>query len=124
MSEVAYNPMSILDSTKKQLPIEVEDTDFDDEVINYINGVFPFLITMGVSDLLSFRIIDRTSEWSDFVKDLGDKTESLISLVDMYMFLKVKLLFDPPASSSAIKILEGSIKEYSNYIIWKVEDED
>lgn len=124
MSDAVFNPNSILDSTKKQLPIEIEDTDFDEEVIIYINGVFPLLIDMGASKVASFKIIDRTSEWSDFVKDVGDKTESLISLVDMYMFLKVKLLFDPPASSASITILKESIDEYASYIIAKVEDED
>lgn len=124
MSEATYNPNSILDSVKQRLDIEVDDVDFDNELIDYINGVFPLLITQGVSGLDSFAIENNAALWSDFVKDMGSKTEGLIWLVCTYVCLKVRLLFDPPVSSSSVKILEDSIKEYAYYIMLKVEGED
>lgn len=96
---------SILTSIKKMLGIEEDYTQFDIDIITHINSVFMILNQMGIGKE-GYIIIDKTAVWKDFIEDL-DKYES----VKTYVYLKVKLIFDPPLSSSVIEALNRTINE-------------
>lgn len=97
---------SILTSIKKLLGIEEEYTQFDNDIIMHINTVFLNLTQLGVGPEEGFLIEDDTATWYDFI---GDSNQ--LQAVKSYMYLKVKLLFDPPLSSSVIESMNRMIAE-------------
>lgn len=98
---------SILTSIKKMLGIVEEDTVFDPDIIMHINSVFLILNQLGVGPKEYFHIEDDVSTWNDFIPESQD-----VDLVKSYMYLRVKLLFDPPASSTVMQSMNDSIKEF------------
>ena len=98
---------SILISIKKLLGIAEEYTQFDDDIIMHINTVFLNLTQLGVGPKNGFAIEDESAEWADFI---GDDNVQL-QAVKSYMYLKVKLLFDPPLSSAVIESTNRMISE-------------
>ena len=97
---------SILTSIKKLLGITEEYDQFDPDIIMHINSVFMVLTQLGVGPSEGFSIEDDTSVWSDFIQDVK-KLES----VKTYIYLKVKLAFDPPLSSAVIESMNRLINE-------------
>jgi hypothetical protein len=98
---------SILTSVKKMLGIEEEYTHFDTDLIIHINSVLSILTQIGIGPSVGFMITDKTATWQDFIAD-----EENLTLVKSYVFLKVKLLFDPPLSSSVLECYKTQINEY------------
>ena len=97
---------SILTSIKKLLGIDEEYTQFDSDIIMHINTVFLNLTQLGVGPEEGFLIEDDSATWDDFI---GDSNQ--LQAVKTYVYLKVKLLFDPPLSSSVIESINRIISE-------------
>ena len=97
---------SILTSIKKLLGITEEYEHFDQDIIMHINSVFMILTQMGVGPEEGFTISDSTTTWNEFTND-----DKKIEAVKTYVYLKVRLLFDPPASSSVMEAINRSINE-------------
>ena len=97
---------SILTSIKKLLGIDEEYTQFDNDIIMHINTVFLNLTQLGVGPEEGFLIEDDSATWDDFI---GDSNQ--LQAVKTYVYLKVKLLFDPPLSSSVIESINRIISE-------------
>ena len=84
-----------------------EDYDhFDPDIIMHINTVFMVLMQLGVGPESGFRIEDKQAVWTDFLPE-GQQLEAVKS----YMFLKVKLLFDPPLGSAVMEAYNKQISE-------------
>lgn len=96
---------SILTSIKKLLGIPESYDAFDTDITMHINTVFVVLYELGVGDK-PFIINDNTATWGDFLKDSRD-----LELVKTYVYLKVRLVFDPPTSSAAIQAMKDLISE-------------
>lgn len=97
---------SILNSIKKILGIAPEYTEFDADVIMHINSTFSTLHQLGIGPLDGFMIEDDEVEWDAFL--LGDNR---LNSIKTYMGLKVRLPFDPPATSFGITAMQEQIKE-------------
>jgi hypothetical protein len=98
---------SILQSTKKLIGgIEPDDIHFDTELILYINSILMILTQMGVGPEEGFSITGKDDTWSDY---LGEVTN--LGGVKSYIALKVRLIFDPPTSSSVLDALNQHIQE-------------
>lgn len=97
---------SILTSIKKLLGIPEEYEQFDTDVIMHINSALFVLTQLGVGPSGGFSITDKTSKWTDFVSDVT-KIES----IKTYVYLKVRLVFDPPTSSAVIDAINRQISE-------------
>lgn len=98
---------SILTSVKKLLGIEEDYEHFDSDIIMHINSVLGILTQLGVGPENGFTISDKTATWIDF---LGASLTNL-NAVKTYVYLKVRLIFDPPASSSVIESMNRIIGE-------------
>ena len=98
---------SILTSVKKLLGIAEENTEFDLDIILHINSVFTILTQLGVGPSKGFFITDNSATWSDFVPE-----GTMMEAVKSYMGCKVKILFDPPASSVAMQALQNMCNEF------------
>lgn len=97
---------SILTSIKKLLGITEEYTHFDSDIIMHINSVFMILTQMGVGPSDGFSISDKSSTWDEFTDN-----NLTIEAVKSYMYLKVKLLFDPSLSSTVMESMNRMISE-------------
>lgn len=97
---------SILTSIKKMLGVAEDYTEFDEDIINHINSVFLNLTQLGVGPKEGFMIENDTAVWEDFIDD-----SIQLQAVKTYMYLKVKLLFDPPLSSSVTESFTRMIAE-------------
>ena len=98
---------SILISTKKILGLDAMYTPFDLDVITHINAAFSLLNQLGVGPVDGFFIEDETMEWSEFGVPLNQ-----LNLVKTYVYLKVRVLFDPPGTSFLVEAANNQIKEY------------
>lgn len=98
---------SILTSVKKMLGPEEDYEHFDPDIIMHINSVFMILNQLGVGPKTMFRIEDKEAIWSDFMPE-GE----MLELVKSYMYLRVRMLFDPPQSSALMEAMNNQIKEF------------
>lgn len=97
---------SILTSIKKMLGITEEYKHFDSDLIMHINSVLSILTQLGIGPPQGFSIADSSATWEDFIPK-NPQIESMKS----YVYLKVKLLFDPPSSSSVTESMNRMISE-------------
>ena len=97
---------SILTSIKKLLGITEEYEHFDQDIIMHINSAFMILNQLGVGPEEGFSIRDKSSTWDEFIPE-GSNLEA----VKTYVHLKVKLMFDPPLSSTVIEAIKSQINE-------------
>ena len=110
---------SILTSIKKMLGIAEDYTQFDMDIIMHINSVFMTLTQIGVGPSKGFHIEDSIAEWTDFTDDMEQ-----IQAVKTYIFLKVKLLFDPASVGSAtLASYERTIQELEWRLNWYAEND-
>lgn len=96
---------SILDNIKKMLGIASENTDFDTDIIIHINSVFSTLHQLGIGPSNGYTISGKDSTWEDYI------TTSQIENVRSYIYLRVRLLFDPPQNSFLVDSFKEQIKE-------------
>ena len=97
---------SILTSIKKLLGVAEDYVEFDEDIMTHINSVFLNLTQLGVGPEEGFMIEDNTAEWEDFISNSVQ-----LQAVKTYVYLKVKLLFDPPLSSSVTESINRMIAE-------------
>lgn len=97
---------SILTNTKKILGIDASYTAFDLDIITHINSVFLALNQLGIGPAAGFAIQDTTATWSDF---LG--TDLRLNAVKTYVYLRVRILFDPPTTSFLLDAYQKQIAE-------------
>lgn len=108
------NMESILTSVKKMLGPTEEQTHFDVEIITHINSVLSDLASLGVGPSGGFSIEDSTSTWDEFFD--GFPYPDLLNNVKTYVYLRVKLVFDPPMNSSVLK----SYEQQADKLEWKI----
>lgn len=111
--EKGMNEDSILLSVKKLLGPTAGDTAFDTDIIIHINAALATLHQLGVGPKKGFAITDNSATWKDYVgNDLP-----LIGLLRSYVYLKVKIVFDPPTSSFVLEAYKQNISEYE----WRIQ---
>ena len=107
---------SILTSVKKLIGIDEYDEHFDPDIIMLINTTLSTLNQLGVGPTTGFSIVDEISIWDDFTQDV-----IIAGLIKSYIYLKVKLIFDPPQSSAVIEAMNRSIAELEFRLIVATE---
>lgn len=83
---------SILDDIKHTLGILPTEAAFDKDIIIFVNGVFGTLTQLGVGPTIGYQITSKDNTWNEFF------TDPRLNSVKSYIFLCVKLQFDPPGS--------------------------
>jgi hypothetical protein len=97
---------SILNSTKKILGIDSSYTAFDQDIIMHINSTFATLNQLGVGPVEGFMISNSTPVWNDILD-----SDLRLNSVKSYVYLRVRLLFDPPSTSYAMSAIQDQITE-------------
>jgi hypothetical protein len=103
----------ILDSTKDLLGIPAEVTEFNTQLVGHINLVLFNLTDIGVGTE-GYQITAETGSFDTFMP--GD--DLIHAALQMYIYMKVRLLFDPPTTAFVLKSLEAQIKELE----WRLTD--
>lgn len=102
---------SILTDTKKVLGIAADYAVFDVDILMHINTVFSTLNQLGIGPAEGFQVEDASATWADFIG-----TDPRLNSVKTYVYLRVRLLFDPPTTSFHI----ASMKEQVQEIEWRL----
>ena len=113
MSDVKKSSTSILLDVKKSLGIDPEDTTMDSEILMHLNGSIATLHSNGLG--LPLFVTGNTQTWSE----LEDSSQSAINdqyftLAVQYIFVDVKINFDPPIASSL-----DSLKGVRDELLWR-----
>lgn len=106
---------SILTSVKKMLGITEDYEHFDSDIVMHINSVFMILNQLGIGPANGFSISDKFATWTDFLPEDNKNFEA----VKTYMYLKVRLIFDPPLSSAVME----AMKQMINELEWRINVE-
>jgi len=94
----------ILNDLKPMLGIQPEVTEFDYDIVSHINGAFFTLNQLGIGPETPFTI-DTTTTWSSFVTSIPR------TVIQDYLYLKTKMVFDPPAASNVSEAYKDRIAE-------------
>lgn len=97
---------SILQSVKKTLNLPADYDAFDQDVIIHINSVFSTLNQLGVGPSDGFMIEDEGKSWSQFIG-----ADPRLNHVKTYVYLRVRLLFDPPSTGFHVAAMKEQIQE-------------
>lgn len=98
---------SVLTSIKKFLGIDEDYEQFDQDVIIHINSVLMVLSQLGIEP--KKMVESKEDTW---VQVIGDTSNiQTLSAVKSYIYLKVRLLFDPPTSSVVTEAINRQISE-------------
>lgn len=101
------NLESILDTIKQLLGIPVDDDNFDTDVKININAAIFALSQIGVGPINGYIVTSNTQLWNDYIGTSIIKLEG----VKNYIYLKTKLIFDPPTNSTTIQAINENLKE-------------
>jgi hypothetical protein len=102
----------LLLSVKELLGIPAEALEFDGQIVTYINMAIGTLTQVGFGDP-SFLVTKTEGSIEDFIPD----DEAIRGMALIYIYTKVRLLFDPPSSSFVLEALKASITEYE----WRLQ---
>ena len=80
---------------------------FDDDILMHINSVLLVLRQLGIGPSAG-GMIDKDTKWSDILEG----TDDMLQAVKSYIYLKVRLNFDPPTSGSVMQAMKELIAEY------------
>lgn len=110
---------SILTTIKKMLGIHEEIEDFDMDLIVFINSALAELHQLGIGPKDGFQISGKEETWKQLYN--GRK---IFNDIKTYVFLKVKIIFDPPQVASLNTAYEKQLKEVTWRLNTKREDEE
>lgn len=96
---------SILNDVKHTLALLPEQTAFDIDIIMHINSAISTLTQLGVGPVEGYMITGPNNLWGEFAND------PRLNAVKSYIFLKVKLVFDPPGTGFVLSSIERQIQE-------------
>ena len=102
---------SILNSVKKNLGLAAEYLPFDHDVATFINSALSEMDQLGVGPAGGLFITDETTEWSDL-----DIPPNQLNIMKTLLFLKARLLFDPPTTSFGLEAAKQQIDKFE----WRI----
>lgn len=107
---------SILNTIKKMLGLDADYEAFDTDIIVLINSVLMVLSQLGIGPDEGYSITGSYETWREV---LGDRID--LDAVQTYVYLRVKTLFDPPASGTVMEAYENAIKELEWRLVIRAE---
>lgn len=103
---------SILLTIKKLIGLDADYNAFDLDLIVAINGAFMILNQLGVGPEEPFVIKGADETWSDF-----SRNDRSLELVKNDIYLRARLLFDPPSTGVLHEAMERQIAEFE----WRLQ---
>lgn len=112
---------SILESVKRHVGIDTENTDFDNQLIDDINTSLLIVYQLGVGSK-PYRIKSKDETWSQMFESTSQNTEDNESdypIVQKFVTNKVKQLFDPGGVSSSVN---SALNEQNAELEWRINN--
>ena len=106
------NNLSILNTIKPMVNVQVDDKNFDSVLIPFINGALTVITQLGVGPSSGFKIADETKTWVELLSDRED-----LDIVKTAIYIRVRLLFDPPQNAFLVTALKEELQEAE----WRIE---
>lgn len=97
---------SILNTIKKKIGISEDDTCFDEDILTEINTACAYLSQLGVTSFDNFTVCDSSATWDECISDRAKLAD-----IKTFIYLRCKLLFDPPTNSFLVKLLQDELRE-------------
>lgn len=105
---------SILITIKKLLGLDIDYTPFDQDIIVFINGAMMVLQQLGVGPVRGYTVTGHSQTWSEFLP-----SDIMLEGVKHYIYLYVKMAFDPPASSVVMDAMKAQRQELE----WRLREQ-
>lgn len=102
---------SILFSIRKLLGGMSDDPAFETDLLIHINALLAVLTQLGVGPAEGMSIADGSTAWRDL---LGDDPKWQI--VQTWMYLRTKMIFDPPTIGTVADSMKKQADEYE----WRI----
>ena len=102
---------SVLTTIKKLLGIEKDYTHFDNDIIMHINSALMALNQRGVGPESPASITSEMDTWENTLGNLKN-----MEAVKTYIYLKVRMVFDPPTSSFVL----DAMNKQANELEWRL----
>ena len=106
---------SILKGVRGALGLGIDDTSFDHELVIHINGALGTLVQNGVIKPLVVSSVDQV--WDDLKDPETIEYDYMFEQVKLFVFVKTKILFDPPPPSTA-KYMD----DYATELLWRLRE--
>lgn len=79
---------------------------FDTDLLVHINSSVQTLLDLGVVPKSEFTSVSKTTKWGEFLN-----TDVVLDFVKSFVYLKTKMVFDPPPSSYVSDALSRQLAE-------------
>ena len=94
------------------LGIPSETTDFDTDILVYVNMAFDTLTILGVGPREGFRVTSSDQTWTDFYGE-----DKRFDMVQTYVYLRTKILFDSSTiPGSLLETYKTTVSEMEFYL--------
>lgn len=110
-------PTSILADTKKVLGVQDSDKSFDPDILMHVNSTLVIVKQLGLGPDPMIYLEDDSKTWDDLAL-----TPEQLNLCKTYMFLRVKMLFDPPTMGFLITATQEQLTEYEHRLSMEREN--
>lgn len=90
-----------------------EDYDeyFDSQLMMHANTLFALLIQVGVGPETGFKVEDAGTTWDEYYAQCKNPEDPKLKMVESYICIKTRILFDPPTNSTVLQSLNDTAKE-------------
>lgn len=105
---------SILNTTKKLLGLDGDYTPFDTDIIVNINAAFNTLTQLGVGPKEGYMITGAENVWDEFTTN-----KQILGMLQQYLYLKTKVIFDPPSTS----FVADALKSQAEQMEWRMREQ-
>ena len=108
---------SILVTVKRSLPLPSDTNAFDNELLVHIRSALGILKQNGCGSFVD--LTDEGMTWNTFFEGSNVAiTEEMSELVPSFVYMKTKMIFDPPPPSAV-----SFYKEYVDELLWRIRFE-
>lgn len=105
---------SVMKCVRGAMGLGVDNTAFDHELLLHINSAFADLNQNGI--ISEAVVTDESDLWEDFGKE-GPELILMFEQIKLYVYLKTKILFDPPPPSTG-----EYMNERANELLWRLRE--
>lgn len=102
---------SILKTIRQMLGPDVAYDAYDTDLLIHINSSLMVLMQLGIGPEHGFVVHGDSETWADFIGVFKD-----LESVKTYIYLKVKILFDPPGNSFVL----DAYKKQADELEWRL----
>ena len=107
---------SILKTIQDMLGSDSSYDVFTSDILIHINSAISVLTQLGVGPKDVFRITGVDETWEDLLSN-----DKILEFVKTYIYLKVRLVFDPPSNSSLVTFYKQECDEIESRILYSID---